>query len=190
MLAVLCLIFCCSLSSTSATFVHPGLLHTSSDLARVRRHVLANKAPWNGSWVLLSQHMRNSNYVPRNTSFINCGTVAAGRILDTWSSSLQLINGTSDKYLESGIYGYAFAQSAELLRSYNGWTGLQQFQKMLLEVFYPMNKAFLDHHNGQDVYRYWANWDLCNTASMMTIGVLTDNQTMFDYAYNGEGMGT
>ncbi|PRP86462.1 GPI anchored protein [Planoprotostelium fungivorum] len=225
MLAVLCLIFC-SLSSASATFVHPGLLHTSSDLARVRRHVLANEAPWNGSWVLLSQHTRNSNYVPRNTSFINRGTVgqqnypllyidlayaytfsvswavtgnvshakAAGRILDAWSSSLQLINGTSDKYLASGIYGYAFAQSAELLRSYDGWTGLQQFQKMLLEVFYPMNKAFLDHHNGQDVYHYWANWDLCNTASMMAVGILTDNQTMFDYAYNyflnGEGMGT
>lgn len=43
-------------------------------------------------------------------------------ILNGWSSTLTDIYGNSDMYLAAGLYGYQFANAAELLRSYSGWS--------------------------------------------------------------------
>ncbi|KAI0156894.1 chondroitin AC/alginate lyase [Xylariaceae sp. FL1272] len=117
----------------------------------------------------------------------------AGDILDAWSSTLTLINGTSDKFLASGLYGYQFANAAEILRDYSAWDGLSDTISMLGKVFYPMNHDFLVNHNGAEIDHYWANWDLCNIAAMQAIGYLSDNSTMVDeandYFENGDGNG-
>ncbi|KAK0464549.1 GPI anchored protein [Desarmillaria tabescens] len=107
-------------------------------------------------------------------------------ILDAWSSTLTRIGGSSDKFLASGIYGYQFANAAELMRDYSGWpaANLTRFQNMMADVFYPMNYNFLENHNGAAWYHYRANWDICNMASALSIAILNDNQTMFDYAIN------
>ncbi|KUL88377.1 hypothetical protein ZTR_04959 [Talaromyces verruculosus] len=109
---------------------------------------------------------------------------AAVKILDGWSSTLTALDGSSDRFLASGIYGYEFANAAEIMRTYSGWpsTRLTQFINMMVDIFYPMNHAFLTNHNGAAIDHYWANWDLCNIASMMSIGILSDNQTMYDEA--------
>jgi hypothetical protein len=64
---------------------------------------------------------------------------------------------------------------------------------MMLEKFYPGNKRFLEAHNGTKIDHYWANWDLCNMASMMAIGVLCDRKDIYDYAVryykSGDGNG-
>lgn len=52
---------------------------------------------------------------------------------------------------------------------------------MLTNVFAKYNRDFLQHHNYKTNF-YYANWDLCNIASLMAIGIFTDNRTMFDYA--------
>ena len=49
-------------------------------------------------------------------------------------------------------------------------------------LFYPLNNDFLINHNGASPFAYWANWDLCNMASVLGIGVLTDNTTMYEQA--------
>jgi hypothetical protein len=54
----------------------------------------------------------------------------------------------------------------------------------MVNVFYPMNNEFLTHHNGACITNYWANWDLCNMASVMAIGILTDNAAKYDQAVN------
>ncbi|KAI0966736.1 chondroitin AC/alginate lyase [Xylaria arbuscula] len=117
----------------------------------------------------------------------------AASILDAWSSTLTLIDGTSDKFLAAGIYGYQFANAAELLRDYENWDGLSAAVDVLENVFYPLNSDFLVNHNGATIDHYWANWDLCNLASIQAIGVLSDNSTKFDeannYFQNGEGNG-
>lgn len=107
----------------------------------------------------------------------------AASILDAWSSTLREITGNPDRYLAAGIYGYQFANAAELLRDYDGWgpDSQEAFATMLTDVFAPMNRLFLDEHNNQPDF-YYANWDLCNIASLMAIGIFTDNATMFDYA--------
>ncbi|KAH7055972.1 GPI anchored protein [Macrophomina phaseolina] len=120
---------------------------------------------------------------------------AAVKVLNAWSSTLKEISGSSDKYLASGLYGYQFANAAEILRDFDGFTDddLAATSAMLTDVFYPMNHRFLVEHNDAAVDHYWANWDLCNMASMLSVGIFSDNQTMFDeainYFYNGTGNG-
>ncbi|WPD77569.1 alginate lyase family protein [Dickeya fangzhongdai] len=120
---------------------------------------------------------------------------AAIRILDAWATTLGGIGGTSDKYLASGIYGYQLANAAEIMRTYSRWDGLSVFQNMMLNVFYPMNHNFITQHNGYGDagLHYWANWDLANLASMMSIGILTDRHDIYQEALNyiksGKGNG-
>ena len=45
-----------------------------------------------------------------------------------------------------------------------------------------MNHDFLVRHNGAATDHYWANWDLCNMASMLAIGIFNDNVTMYNEA--------
>jgi hypothetical protein len=64
---------------------------------------------------------------------------------------------------------------------------------MMLQVFLPMNEAFLKDHNDAKIDHYWANWDLANIASMMAIGVLADQRNVYDaaidYYLHGDGNG-
>ncbi|KAJ5284981.1 hypothetical protein N7524_000287 [Penicillium chrysogenum] len=111
---------------------------------------------------------------------------AAINILNSWAVTLKEIGGTSDKFLASGIYGYQMANAAELMSDYSGWDSSNKTATatMLTNVFAPMNTRFMEEHNGQDYYHYYANWDQCNLASLLAIGIFTDNQTMYDCALN------
>jgi hypothetical protein len=119
----------------------------------------------------------------------------AVQIMNLWSSTLTGIGGTSDRYLASGLYGYEFANVGEIMRTYAGWAAADfaRFQDMMRNVFYPMNHEFLVQHNNADITHYWANWDLCNMASILAIGVLCDDRTLFDeaiaYFKSGAGNG-
>jgi hypothetical protein len=114
-------------------------------------------------------------------------------ILNAWSATLTKLDGTADRFIASGIYGYEFANAAELMRGYSGFD-LARFQTMMRNVFYPLNNDFLINHNGAYVTNYWASWDLGNVASILAIGVLCDDQAKIDQAVNylktGAGMGT
>ncbi|MEV0404029.1 alginate lyase family protein [Actinoallomurus sp. NPDC050550] len=115
------------------------------------------------------------------------GTTANGDcardILNAWSAKLTTVTGDADRFLAAGIYGWEFANAAELMRGYSGFD-LARFQKMMVNVFYPLNNQFLTQHNGACITNYWANWDLCNVASVLAIGILTDNAAKFDQAVN------
>ncbi|CAJ0802090.1 hypothetical protein LMG19083_03677 [Ralstonia psammae] len=108
----------------------------------------------------------------------------AVQYLDAWSSTLTVIGGDSNADLAAGIYGYEFANAGEIMRSYSGWSasGLAAFQALMRNVFYPINHDFLNRHNGTEITHYWANWDLCNVASVLAIGVLCDDADLFNEA--------
>lgn len=120
----------------------------------------------------------------------------AVEILNAWGGSLRSIEGTSDRFLASGIYGCHLANAAELLRDHKGWkrADFERFQKMMLDVFYAMNHDFLVRHNGAKIDHYWANWDLANLSSMTAIGVLCDRRDIYDeaveYFKHGAGNGS
>jgi hypothetical protein len=110
----------------------------------------------------------------------------AVEILNAWGSTLTEVTGNADRFLAVGIHGYQLANAAEIMRTYSGWAAADfaTFKDMMLRVFYPMNHHFLVNHNGAHVQNYWANWDLCNMASIFAIGVLCDDQAKIDEAVN------
>jgi hypothetical protein len=118
---------------------------------------------------------------------------AARDILNAWSRTLTAVAGNADRFLAAGIYGYQFANAAELMRGYDGFD-LAAAQSLLMTVFHPMNEDFLVRHNTACITNYWANWDLCTVASILAIGILCDDRTLVDravgYCRTGAGNGS
>ncbi|WP_158850356.1 alginate lyase family protein [Saccharothrix deserti] len=118
---------------------------------------------------------------------------AARDILNAWSATLKTIDGSADRYIAAGVYGYQFANAAELMRDYPGFE-LARFQNMMLGVFYPLNNRFLIEHNDAYITNYWASWDQLTYASVLAIGILCDDRGKVDqaieYFKTGAGMGS
>ena len=113
---------------------------------------------------------------------------ASARILVAWGNQLKTFGGGDDKYLTAGLQGYQLANTAELLRDYLPFAqnGLATVTRMLTTLVLPLTIKFLNHgepseHNHK---HFFANWELCNVASAMAIGVLADDKTSWDFAVN------
>ncbi|MFD5264679.1 alginate lyase family protein [Streptomyces sp. NPDC058335] len=117
----------------------------------------------------------------------------AANILNSWSSTLTTVTGNADRFLAAGIYGWQLANAAELVRDHVAFD-LAAFQEMMVSVFYPLNNQFLTGHNDACITNYWANWDLCTIASVMAIGILTEDAAKYDqavtYFKSGAGNGS
>lgn len=118
---------------------------------------------------------------------------AAVRILMDWCNTTKAISGNSDQCLAVGLYGYQFAQAAELMRDYDGWSreDFAKFQQWMLTLWYPKAIGFLRYRNGtwensgkwwQAPGHYWSNWGLCNTLCVAMIGILCDDVFIYNQA--------
>jgi hypothetical protein len=107
-------------------------------------------------------------------------------IMNAWSATLKEVTGNADRFLAAGIYGYEFANAAEIMRTYSGWAAADftRFKNMMLNEFYPLCENFLTNHNDACITNYWANWDLCNMAAILSIGVLCDRRDLYNRAIN------
>ena len=124
-------------------------------------------------------------------------------VLMQWARTTKGIGGDSNYALAAGIYGYQFAQAAELVRDYDGWSAedFAFFKQWMLNVWYPSCIGFLRGRNGtwenvgkwwQCPGHYWSNWGLCNVLAVMSIGILCDdvyiyNQGLSYYKYDQVG---
>jgi hypothetical protein len=108
------------------------------------------------------------------------------QILNAWASTCTTLSGDPNIALAAGIYGFQFAVAGELMRDYKGWKAadFSAYQQWMLKLFYSMNHNFLLTHQNSCPDHYWANWDLCNLASMMAIGILADKRTIYNEAVN------
>ena len=223
-----CLLFTIARQLPAQPFIHPGLLHTEADFARMRDKVNASAQPWKGSWDILVANGRSQlSWAARPVDTVRRGgdrqnygqlmnDIAAAyqtalrwkitgdvayanksiEIMNAWSSTLQFVTGNADRFLAAGIYGYQFANAAEIMRAYSGWAAadFDRFRNMLLTKFYPLSDDFLVNHNGACITNYWANWDLCNMAFILSLGVLCDRRDLYnraiDYYKNGAGNGS
>ncbi|MGW1622815.1 alginate lyase family protein [Streptomyces sp. NPDC002172] len=117
----------------------------------------------------------------------------AAAILNAWSTTLTTVTGNADRFLAAGLYGWQFANACELMRDYDGFD-LAAAQELLADVFYPLNNSFLTNHNDACITNYWANWDLCNMASILAIGILNEDSAKYDqavaYFKSGAGNGS
>jgi hypothetical protein len=116
-------------------------------------------------------------------------------ILNSWARTCNAVGGDTNQSLASGLYGYAFANAAELMRDYEGWnpSDFQAFQEWMLYVWYPRCIDFLKRRHDTWTQgrpgHYWSNWGLCNTLAVMSIGILCDdvfiyNQGLSYYKYD------
>lgn len=112
-------------------------------------------------------------------------------VLMSWARTTKSIGGDSNYALAAGLYGYQFAQAAELVRDYDGWApaDFQTFQRWMLDVWYPSAIGFLRGRNGtwentgkwwQAPGHYWSNWGLCNALCVISIGVLCDDVNIYN----------
>ena len=124
-------------------------------------------------------------------------------VLNQWARTTKAIGGDSNYALAAGLYGYQFAQAAELMRDYEGWApeDFAAFKRWMLDVWYPQCIGFLRGRNGtwensgkwwQAPGHYWSNWGLCNVMALISIGVLCDdvyiyNQGMSYFKYDQVG---
>lgn len=130
---------------------------------------------------------------------------AAVRIMMQWVRSCKGLSGDTNVSLAAGIYGYEWANAAELMRDYDGWSReeFDQFRQWMIQVFYNPAIDFLRRRHdtwsnfrysnlGERPGHYWSNWGLCNALCVMTIGVLCDdvhiyNEGLSFYKYDHVG---
>ena len=213
----------------SQPFVHPGMLHTESDLIRMQNKVSLSLQPWKGSWDRLVSNGHSSSgwgiqlgtdtviyrgsdgvHAENYTRMYNDVAAAyanalrwkiagtednaqkAVEILNRYARQLKAIRGSTDASLAIGIYGYQMCNAAEIMRSYPGWEAadFKAFQDFAIKVFYGTDPdyngahRFLVRHNGTCDTHYWVNWDLCNMACVMAVGILCDNRAIYNEAVN------
>jgi len=113
---------------------------------------------------------------------------AAVEILNAWSSSLEVFDGT-DVELGAGLTAFKLASAAELMRStYPKWghADILKCQLMFKNIFYPPIQFFALWAHG--------NWDLACMKGMMAIAIFNDDHLMFnrtvDFYYRGPGNGS
>jgi hypothetical protein len=108
------------------------------------------------------------------------------KILNNWAKTCKRLSGDANRFLAAGFYGFQFAVAGELMRDYIHWApeDVAAYKQWMLKIWYPMNVDFIQNHNGSCIDHYWANWDLGNIASIMAIGILTDNRGIYNTAVN------
>jgi len=200
-----------SIAATAQTFVHPGGLHTQTDLDRMKTQVAAGAHPWIDSWNALIAHPKAQNtyaaaaqanmgvsrqrasadavaaYLNALRWYISGDTSYAAcsrKILNAWAYAVNQVPSGTDIPGLMGIGVYEFAVAAEILRLYPNWSSadVNQFKNMMTTYLYPNCHDFLTRHNNTCISHYWANWDICNITAILGIGVLCDDTAKFNEA--------
>ncbi len=119
-------------------------------------------------------------------------------IMNAWAAKCQRVTSNDpNHYLAAGCQGYTFANAAEIMQTYSGWSESKktEFKNWMVNVFATKNRSFLDTHTGPNICaeHCWSNWDLVNMCSYLAIGILTENSEMINYTinyfYGGSGNG-
>lgn len=120
----------------------------------------------------------------------------AVKILNAWGEKCKgylTMAGYTDSIPDPNIYllaiqGYQFANAAELVRSYNNWDqseGFTKFKGFMKNTYYKLAMTFLKNHNGGQGTQYcWLNWDLANMTSLLSYGILFNDNYAINYAIN------
>lgn len=150
-------------------------------------------SPQNYATLYNDIHAAYQNGLRHHVSGDSAYADTAVAILNAWSAKLTSLEGSADRFLAAGLYGYQFANAAELVRDHPDFD-LSRFQEMLTKVFAPLSDDFLVRHNGAVVTNYWTNWDLCAMACVLATGIFCDDSSQvaraIDYFKNGEGLGS
>ena len=126
---------------------------------------------------------------------------SAVNILNDWATNCKGILRISGKNYVNNIpdpneyliliQAYQFANAAELLRDKMTDDEKANFNKWMKETFADFAIIFLENHHGNaNPLHYWLNWDLAALNALVSVGVLTDDKALVDYALNYVDNGT
>jgi regulation of enolase protein 1 (concanavalin A-like superfamily) len=208
-MGLLLLLMCMTSQRAKAQFVHPGGLHTTTDLNRMKTQVAAGAHPWIDDWnLLLTDPNASSTYVDHananmgssrqnadqdaHAAYLNAlecyiaGTTAncneAVTILNDWSSAVNQVPTGADTPGLVALPIEDFNIAAEVLRTYSGWSAasITAFKNMNTNYLYPVVNTFLTTHNGACISAYWPSWDSPNLDALIIMGVFNDNTSWFN----------
>ena len=129
--------------------------------------------------------------VSSNATEANTSKLKAQQIVDAWSSTVNTAVGGDEKQLLAGLTGYRFAAAADILSADSAWVNAGKFtaaKNMLLNYFLPSLREYLANHYGKNgdqyPYYYRGNQDTAPMVTIMAIGVLCDDLTIYNEAVN------
>ncbi|MGW7254920.1 alginate lyase family protein [Streptomyces sp. NPDC054834] len=150
-------------------------------------------SPQNYATLYNDIHAAYQNALRHHVSGEGAYADTAVAILNAWSGKLTSIAGSADRFLAAGLYGYQFANAAELVRDHPDFD-LAGAKKVLRDVFSPLSESFLTQHNGTVITNYWPNWDLTAMACVLATGIFCDDRDKVDrvveYYKSGAGLGS
>jgi len=148
-------------------FIHPGALNSKAELDSVKEKICLGEDPWKGELdrMMKSDYATRT---PHALTYINSKSneavlsrddaIAAYtdallwyfsgderyadrsiKILNAWSDLKGFTAGTDQDYLLAGWIGSTFAEAAEIMRFYTGWSAgdISKLQSMFRLAFYP-----------------------------------------------------
>ena len=208
-LLIACL-FCCT-AALGQKFVHPGMLHTASDLEFMRQKVLAGEEPWKTAWEdLKNSEVASLDYKPTPWRIVSNGSYnrpdngGSDFVRDgdaAYTMALQWYVERDKAYAEKAIE--IFNTWAEVLDSVVnsnkelkiGTGGMKYLNAAeILKYSYGGwkkrdRKAFEEMVMGiwYPVIENWTprkngNWDAANGQTMMCMGIFFDRRDIFDKA--------
>lgn len=191
----------CPVSVSARTFVHPGALNSKAELDFVKAQIRSGAQPWTSEFDRL-KHSRSATRRPHGQLVIDSHSADAEvsrddataaytqallwyftddaayakrsiAILDSWANLKAFTAGSDQDRLQAGWIGAVFANAAEIMRLYPGWTSgeIRHLQAMFRRAFYPqLNTAS----------RWNGNVDLTQIDAMMAISVFDNDEQEFD----------
>lgn len=117
----------------------------------------------------------------------------AVKVLNAWKdkcTGVLKLPGYNDSIPDPNIYlcmiqGHQFANAAELLRNYSGWQAkdFNEFKQWMKMTFSDLSIQFLrNHQGGQGSMHAWLNWDLAAMTTVLSVGILCDDNLLINWA--------
>lgn len=208
-----------STTTTAATFVHPGVMHTASDIARIKAHL--NQEPWASAYLKLKNDALSSpSYKARGGSCPNVVRDVHAVCMGEFNNDANAAYQQTLMWALSDDKRYA-ANAIAILNAWSGTlksiqghdaplaAGLNGFKfAAAAELLRYTNSGWtvrdvaaaetMFHKVFYPVIQDFApyangNWDSSCMKAMMAIGVFTNDWNMFnralDYYYNGPSNG-
>jgi hypothetical protein len=208
----------CQANHPLPDFQHPGILHSQSDLDRIRQMVAAGTQPWKDGFAVFAAHPQSqSNYKmlgpveivnrpgPGNAEMWQDANAAYQNALmycitgeeSHAKKAVEILNAWSyklksivghDAQLAAGLYGFKFVSAAELMRY--EYNGWQP--KDIAQAETMFKTAIYPTIQNFATFAN-GNWDGACMKTMMAIGIFCNDRPMFDravdYYLHGTGDG-
>jgi hypothetical protein len=196
-------------SGLGGKFVHPGLLHSTADIERIKTKIAAGAEPWASAWKAFTNQNRwlNSNYAPHPLEIVGRGDGSTGQANISSDCTAAYYNAVA--WAITGEERYA-KKSVEIM---NAWSyqckeingkdavlcaGIYGYKLMnAAELIRATYKGWNEKdiaqfkHLARDVFypviKDFAtfangNWDASAEVAMISMGVFLDDRAMFDRA--------